>query len=278
MSSDMLARRGTVVADGLGAVESARVHNGDLWFADWTAGAVCRLDDHGRIHRFASAESAPLAFDWRPDGTIVLLLGAEGTVEILDERGRQQSTIDLRTVSPHPWNDMAVAPDGTAYLGNLGYDFLTDDEFAPGSLVSLNTDGAVRIVAEGLAFPNGIAVSSDGRELLVAESRASRLATFAVAATGDLTTGRRIDAPVGSGPDGICLHSDGTVWFADVARQRTTRIARDGTILEELDSDRAHFACAYRDADATLFVAAASYPEVFESGEGGQILAFRPES
>lgn len=131
MPAELPARSATVVADGLGAVESVRVHDGVVWFADWTAGAVCRMDDDGRVGRIVEVGSAPIAFDWRPDGTMVLRLGAEGRVELLDGQARRVGVVDLTGISEHPWNDMAVAPDGTAYLGDLGYDFLGNGAFAP---------------------------------------------------------------------------------------------------------------------------------------------------
>jgi sugar lactone lactonase YvrE len=39
-------------------------------------------------------------------------------------------------------------------------------------------DGAARVVAEGLRFPNGIAVSADHRRLVVAEMDGACLATM----------------------------------------------------------------------------------------------------
>jgi hypothetical protein len=58
---------------------------------------------------------------------------------------------------------------GNAYLDNIGFDF-PGCEPAPGSVVVVTPAGTVRLVADDLAFPNGMAITADGSTLIVAES------------------------------------------------------------------------------------------------------------
>src|SRR5882762_2999007 len=51
----------------------------------------------------------------------------------------------------------------------MGFDF-PGGEPEPGSIVLVTPEGAVRLVADGLAFPNGMAITADGSTLIVAES------------------------------------------------------------------------------------------------------------
>lgn len=75
-------------------------------------------------------------------------------------------------------------------------------------------NGAVRQVADGLAFPNGMAVTPDNATVIVAESYARRLTAFAIGTEGNLSN-RRVWADLGDGcPDGICLDAEGAVWYA----------------------------------------------------------------
>ena len=60
---------------------------------------------------------------------------------------------------------MVVDGRGNAYIGNLGFDF-PDGEYAPGILALISPDGSARQVADGVAFPNGMAVTPDNRVLL----------------------------------------------------------------------------------------------------------------
>ena len=67
---------------------------------------------------------------------------------------------------------------------------------------------------ESIDFPNGLAVSPDGRELWVLESTPGRLVRFAIRPDG--TAGRRevlVELP-GTVPDGIAFATDGSVVIA----------------------------------------------------------------
>src|SRR5258706_595821 len=67
--------------------------------------------------------------------------------------------------------------------------------------------------ADGVAFPNGMAITPDGSTLIVAESFASRLSAWDIAADGSLSN-RRVWATVEDGADGICIDAEGAVWCA----------------------------------------------------------------
>jgi hypothetical protein len=63
-------------------------------------------------------------------------------------------------------------------------------KFAPGTIALLTPNGSVRQVADGIAFPNGMAVTPDNSTLIVAESYGRRLTAFEIAADGDLSNRR----------------------------------------------------------------------------------------
>jgi hypothetical protein len=84
---------------------------------------------------------------------------------------------------------MVVDGRGNAYIGNLGFDF-PDGEYAPGILALISPDGSARQVADGVAFPNGMAVTPDNQTLILAESYANRLTAFDIAADGGLSNRR----------------------------------------------------------------------------------------
>lgn len=74
---------------------------------------------------------------------------------------------DLAAISDKPWNDIVVDAHGNAYVNNIGYD-LPGGEPAPGHVVLVTADGSVRLVADDLAFPNGMAIPEDDATLSVA--------------------------------------------------------------------------------------------------------------
>ena len=116
----------------------------------------------------------------------------------------------------------------------------------------------MRQVADGVDFPNGMAVTPDDSTLIVAESYGRRLTAFDIAADGGLSN-RRVWADLGDGtPDGICLDAEGAVWYADVPNQRCVRVVEGGEVLQSVDVDRGCFACMLGGPDgATLFIVAA---------------------
>jgi sugar lactone lactonase YvrE len=61
-------------------------------------------------------------------------------------------------------------------------------EFAPGRIALVEPEG-VREVADDLAFPNGMAITPDGRILLVAESYAERLTAYDIGLDAPSATG-----------------------------------------------------------------------------------------
>src|SRR5207248_4519369 len=147
--------------------------------------------------------------------------------------------------------------------------------FAPGIVALVTADGSPHQVADGLAFPNGMLVTSDNATLIVAESYAKRLSAFDIAADGSLAN-RRVWADLGDGvPDGICLDAEGAVWYADVPNRRCSRVREGGEVLDTIELDRGCFACALGGPDRrTLFMIAQVWngPEnMFAEPRTGQV-------
>ncbi|GAB3886286.1 hypothetical protein GCM10029964_050330 [Kibdelosporangium lantanae] len=115
--------------------------------------------------------------------------------------------------------------------------------------------GEVRQVADDIHFGNGMAVTPDGRTLIVAESFARRLSAFDVLDDGSLGR-RRVWAEVPGGVDGISLAPDGSVWAAGM--RNCVRVREGGEVVETVDSDRFCFSCAV--GGDVLYVLAARWP------------------
>jgi sugar lactone lactonase YvrE len=112
-----------------------------------------------------------------------------------------------------------------------------------GRIILVTPDGEMRVAAEGLCFPNGIAVSPDNRRLVVAEMDAGCLADYDIGADGALALRRRFG--LFKAPDGICLDAEGAVWVASFNDDTFIRIDRDGRERERLTvPGRRAIACA----------------------------------
>ena len=252
---------------GRGLVESPRWHAGRLYFCDWTAGEVLALDPAEVVARVASL---PLCIDFLPDGRLVIVNSAEGRLLRQEPDGSLVTHADLGRPG---WNDIAVDGRGNAYVNRGDFDRIGGGEFRPGFVALVTAAGEVREVADDIAFPNGMAVTPDDTTLIVADSYRHCLVAFDIGPDGGLSN-RRVWADLDDGtPDGICLDSDGAVWYADVPNRRCARVAEGGKVLQEIELDRGGFACAL--GDHMLFIVAGEwrgFPEMVPPGTG-QVLA-----
>lgn len=254
--------------------ESPRWHAGRLWIADMGARevVVVDLDGHGEV--VASVPTGLTGIAFLPDGRLVLDATFDGHLLQVEADGSLVTYADVSDLASDPWSDLIADGRGNIYVGNLGFDFASGAEFAPGALFLVTPDGAARQVAGDLAFPNGIAVTPDNLTLIIAESYGNRLTAFDIAADGSLSN-RRVWAELPGGyPDGICIDDTGAVWYADVPNQRCVRVREGGAVLETVAVDRGCFACTLGGADGrTLFITAADFNLLDGEVRTGQVLA-----
>jgi sugar lactone lactonase YvrE len=260
---------------GRGLVESPRWHDDRLYFSDWSAGEVVAVDLAGHSEVIARVESLPLCTAWLPDGRLVIVSSPTGRLLRREPDGTLVTHAELGKPG---WNDIVVDGRGNAYVNRAGFDMMAGAAFKPGSVALVTADGAVREVADDIAFPNGMAVTPDNSTLIVADSYRHNLVAFAIGADGGLSD-RRVWADLGEGtPDGICVDAHGAVWYADVPNRRCTRVAQGGAVLQNVELDRGGFACTLGGPDGTtLFIVAAEWrgmPEMVPPGTG-QVLATR---
>jgi sugar lactone lactonase YvrE len=272
----MSAAEPQVLIDGLAFPESPRWNGDRAWVSDWGAHEVIAVAPDGRSEVVVRVESFPMCIDFLPDGRLLVVSAGDGLLLRRQPDGSLVTHADLSSLADHPWNDIVVDGRGNAYVNNIGFDF-PGGEVAPGTIAVAAADGSVRAVADGIAFPNGMAVTPDNSALIVAESYGNALTAFEIAPDGALAN-RRTWADLGDGvPDGICLDADGAVWYADVPNKRCVRVREGGEVLATVELDRGGFACALGGADRrTLLIATNEWrgPEAMAAGDRrGRLLA-----
>jgi sugar lactone lactonase YvrE len=85
------------------------------------------------------------------------------------------------------------------------------------------------VIAE-MAFPNGMAPTTDGTTIIVTATMTMRLTAFGIAGVGRLSNRRTFAGLAGVVPDGICLDEAGHVWAATAIARQAVRIAEGGEI------------------------------------------------
>ena len=232
--------------DGLAFAEGPRWHDGRLWFSDMHADRVIALDvGTGDTEVVAEVPTRPSGLGWRPDGTLLVVSMTDRRLLAVDDDGMRVAA-DLTAVAPYDCNDMVVDAEGNAYVGNFGFDLHDPEaEHRTTTLVLVTVDGAVRVVADGLFFPNGCVITPDGRTLIVGESFGACLTAFDIGTDGSLSNRREWARVRGAAPDGICLDAEGAVWMASPLSNQVLRVAEGGEVLHEIrtSDERQPFAC-----------------------------------
>lgn len=259
-----------VLADGLGFPESTRWHDGRAWVCNWGSGEVLAVAADGEREVIASVAPAtiPFSIDWLPDGRLLIIDGPQRKLLRQEPDGTLDVLGDLTALSAAaPFNELVVDGTGNSYVNG-----------GQGTVVSVSADGGLRELADGFAWPNGMALLDEDRTLVVADSHAQQLIAFAVDDGGSLA-GRRVWANLGYAPDGICADADGAIWVASVPGKRCTRVGEGGEVLDTVAVDGGCFACMLGGEDGrTLFIGAAQWRGMEAAmsegpGQTGQLLA-----
>jgi len=235
---------------GLGFGESPRWHQGRLWFSNWGAQEIVAVDLNGNSQVVVRVPTTiPFCIDWLPDGRLLVVSGREGLLLRQESDGSLVTHADLTPISNQGWNEIVVDGRGNIYVDG-----------GPGIIALVTADGTARQVADGIAFPNGMAITPDNKTLIIAESYGKRLTAFDIVADGNLSN-RHVWADLGDGcPDGICIDAEGAVWYGDVPNKRCVRVREGGEVLQTINIDRGCFACMLGGADkTTLFMMAAEW-------------------
>jgi len=277
-SQEPSASEAHVLLTGLLLGESPRWHDGRLWFSDWGAQEIIAVDLQGSSEVILRVQSFPISVDWLPNGRLLVAAGGQKRLLRREPDGSLATHANLAGLSDNPWNETVVDGRGNVYVNTIGFDF-PREAFAPGMVALVTPNGAVRQVADGVAFPNGMAVTPDNSTLILAESYGRRLTAFDIAGDGGLAN-RRVWADLGEGcPDGICLDAENAVWYADVPNKRCVRDREGGETLQSINFDRGCFACMLGGADKrTLFVMAAEWrgpANMVDAARTGQVLTVK---
>ena len=218
---------GTLVVDATAAYpEGPLWRNGKLLYVEY-AGPGIKIWDGKHTRSYWSGDhcGASGLIAYRHNHILVACYDANQIVE-LDEIGRQIRVIDKDSAGK-PFigpNDFTADGAGGIYFSASGiYDLKAP---ISGTILYLapSTDSLVE-VANLIHYSNGLTVSKDGKNLLVAEMLAGRILSFPIEAGGNLglrTVWARLQdlAPptahedAYNGPDGLKLGPDGNYYIA----------------------------------------------------------------
>jgi sugar lactone lactonase YvrE len=217
--------RGTYL-EGL-AVDPARAR---VWYSDVIAGGV-----HG-IERDEVRWSLNAGRMWtggialNEDGA-VLSTGAGGIMWNRPDTGESGWLLrEIDAVPINGINELAADPEGGLYFGTVDIEHIAEGKTPrPATIYHLTRNGEVTLLAEGLGFVNGMALSADGSRLYYNETFDGVYA-FQVRSDGSLSDRARLLGKEDC--DGMALDADGTLWVSGFRSSSITRLTVGGSQAE----------------------------------------------
>ena len=243
--------------------EGPRWHQDRFWFSDFYAHEVCSVGLGGDVRSELSlGGEQPSGLGWLPNGDL-LVVGMTRRQVWRRAPGKDPVVhAELGGIATFHTNDMLVAPEGDAYVGNFGFDLdayllahgiehllnalNTDPSPFLGRLAHLQADGTASVAAEQMLFPNGMILLDEGRTLVVAQTLGLELTAFDRAPNGTLSN-RRVWASLKEpmvAPDGICADAQGGIWVANALAPEVLRVEAGGRITDTVTTSQNAYACA----------------------------------
>jgi gluconolactonase len=157
-------------------------------------------------------------------------------------------------------NDLVCDEAGTLFFTDP-YNFLA--ERAPGRVWALERDGSIRLVADGFAYCNGIALEPDGT-LVVVEGRG----LMRLLPDGDREWVVEHLGP--GGGDGFCVDRDGRFYVASTTEHGVRVVEPDGREVEflRIDGDGLTTNCCFGGDDGRTLFATDALPGTIVAWEG----------
>ncbi len=257
----------TRLAEGFVFLEGPRWHGERLWFSDMFGGKVYTLTEAGKVEAVVEVPHRPSGLGFLPDGTPLVVSMQDRRVWRIQENGLKEHA-DLSALAAGNTNDMVVAPNGNAYVGNFGFEF-PGGEFRTTNLLLVTPQGEVREVAQGLAFPNGMVIDPRRNRLVVAETFGAKLTAFPILANGDLGQASTFAEIEGSSPDGICLDLAGGIWVSSFRQDVFLRVEEGGEITHRVEvTGRRAVACQLGGSQGTILFCLTAAGSLAETQQG----------
>ncbi len=209
---------------------------GSAYISDTINGAIHRVTPDGRESVWAKI-GAPNGHKILGDGTHLVCDGKEHAVLRLSADGqvigKASSEFDGKPLrSP---NDLTLDPkSGGFYFTDPGG---SGRDNPIGTVHYVDAKGKTSLVAEGLAFPNGIVLRPDGR-LLIAESHYNRVLVYEVLSPGKVgpmkvfaTLPTKEGEQIDNQPDGMCLDADSNLYVAHYGMRQVQVLSKEGKLL-----------------------------------------------
>jgi sugar lactone lactonase YvrE len=259
--------------------ESPRWHasTNTLYMSDMIGCKMYTINAAGEIALLQDVENQPNGMHFLNSNTLITSSMFDSKIyRYKIDSGKSELYADLSSVMTGYCGDMVIDRSGHVFIDDTGARVLHGENPRPGRLLMIEPQNQkVSIVAEGIVFPNGIAIDSTGETLYLSATFSYELLKFSLNTdTGLLTDkeaiwdthelGTMTGKPFNRfcGIDGICLDAEDGMWMSMLGYQTFIRRDKHGKITHQIDVDGDATACALGGPDGkTLFMVVNKVPE-----------------
>lgn len=204
---EILSRKRCIIGEG--PVWNAR--NGKLYQVNGFANEILEVDLDTKEVITRKLDFPVAAIGFSVDGRM-LISCIDGAFFLCDDNTRIP-LYDREKYEILYGNDARVGPDGRFYVGTQSRRMLKLGDQNDGKLYSIDKDGTVKMLLDGLCLSNGLDWSMDGKRFYLADSGTRIISEyFFDADSGDLTpTGRQVKVPL---VDGMTIDENDFLYVA----------------------------------------------------------------
>ena len=229
----MKERKVTLFATGLKFPEGPAFDRwGNLFAVNIDTADISRISPHGEVKTFVNTGGVPNGARFHANGDLYVADRVKGIIAI-SPQGQIRAIVDnFKGKAFNGPNDLIFDYDGNLYFTDPHG---SNAENPIGKVYRVSAAGEISLLAEGLAYPNGLVISADGRDLLVAITRKNRVHRYVLDSAGNpyrSTIFAQLSG--GWGPDGMALDVDGNLYIAHVGGGNVLILSKDGDLLERI--------------------------------------------
>ncbi len=239
MSDEVIVAR--KVADGLIFGEGIRWYNDSIVLSDMVAKRVVRVGPHdGSIETLLEVPNQPNGLAVTDDGDLLILSMFDCKILRRKPDGSVSIYADLSSIATGYLGDVVLDAAGVLYVDDVGSRVLHGEPLAAnGRVIRVTPEGKVDTLLSGLAFPNGIVISADGKRLYLSQTLSSPASIYAyqIGEDGSLSDEKLFVTPPAP-TDGMGVDDADGVWacvaFGDSG---VCRYDRSGTLTHRVSID-----------------------------------------
>lgn len=229
LAQDEAPADATLIAEGYKFPEGPLIDkSGNLFFTD-VQGALILKYDGDSISTFAEKTKGANGLVMDKDGTIYGCQGGGQAIGKFDPDGTMSTHLaEVGGAKLNSTNDIVFDLNGNLFFSN------PKRGSGESSVVRIRPDGSAAVVATDQTYPNGVAISPDGKTLYVNDLMSGGIIwQYPLDESGEVGEGEKL-ITVGGFPDGMDVAKSGNIYCALHAEGKIVVVSPAGEILRDI--------------------------------------------